>query len=178
MAVQRPAETPRPRYGRGVFVAETAYVGGDVIVGDDVAIMHHVTVRGDVAAIRIGDRSNVQDGAVLHTKTGVDMEIEEEVGIGHRAVVHCTRVGRGSLIGIGSIVLDGAVIGAGSLIAAGALVTPGAEIPPGSVVVGLPGRVVRQVTDEDRAYQRFVIERYLDLKARHARGDYPDVRPG
>jgi carbonic anhydrase/acetyltransferase-like protein (isoleucine patch superfamily) len=163
----------RPTLGRNVYIAPTSYVGGDVTVGDDTTIMHHVMIRGDVSAIRIGARCNIQDMTVVHTKTGVDLDIADEVSVGHRAVVHCRRVGRGSLIGIGAIVLDDAEIGEHCLIAAAALVPPGMKVPDGKVVIGIPGKVVRDITEEDRRYMRFVVERYLDLGKRHAAGQFP-----
>lgn len=162
-----------PRIGRGVYIAPTAYVCGDVSLGDDCTIMHHVVIRGDVSAIRIGSRVNVQDGTVIHTKTGVDLDIADEVAIGHRAVVHCRRVGTRTLIGIGSIVLDDAEIGAGCIIGAGALVPPGMIVPDGKLVVGLPARVARDVTEKDREYVGFVIDNYLRLGREHAAGKYP-----
>ncbi|MBI5863232.1 MAG: gamma carbonic anhydrase family protein [Planctomycetes bacterium] len=111
----------------------------------------------------------------IHTRSGVPLDIEDEVGIGHRAVVHCRRVGRRSLIGIGSTVLDDAEIGEGSLVGAAALVPPGMIVPPGKVVVGIPARVIRDVTDEDRAYISFVIENYVRLGRVHASGTYPNA---
>lgn len=165
----------RPAIGRNVYIAPTSYVGGDVTIGDDSTIMHHVMIRGDVSAIRIGARCNIQDMTVIHTRTGVDLDIADEVSVGHRAVVHCRRVGPGALIGIGAIVLDDAELGEGCLIAAAALVPPGMNVPPGKVVVGVPGRIVREVTDDDRRYMRFVVERYLDLGRRHAAGQYPNA---
>lgn len=167
------ASVNHPRLGANVYIAPTAYVGGDVSIGDDSTIMHHVCIRGDVGAIIVGRRVNVQDGAILHTKTGVPLEIGDDVTIGHRAVVHCRRVGRGVLIGIGAIVLDDAELGDGCLVAAGALVPPATIVPPGKVVVGVPGRVKRDVTDADRAYMARVVERYVDLGRRHAAGEYP-----
>jgi carbonic anhydrase/acetyltransferase-like protein (isoleucine patch superfamily) len=134
--------------------------------------MHHVTIRGDIAPIRIGRRCNVQDGTVIHTKHSVALHIADEVGIGHRAVVHCTSVGPRTLIGIGAIVLDEAVIGADCLIAAGALITPGTVIPDGSVVMGMPGKVVRSITDADRKYHQHVISSYVSLGRRHAMGEF------
>ena len=165
----------RPVLGRNVYIAPTSYVGGDVTIGDDTAIMHHVMIRGDVSAIRIGARCNIQDMTVVHTKTGVDLDIADEVSVGHRAVVHCRRVGQGALIGIGAIVLDDAEIGEHCLIAAAALVPPGMKVPDGKVVIGVPGRIVRDVTEEDRRYIRFVIERYRDLGKRHAAGEFPNA---
>jgi len=95
-------------YGRNVYVAPTAYVGGDVVIGDDCTIMHHVTIRGDVAPIRLGNRVNIQDGCVLHCNRNVTLELGDEVAVGHRAVVHCHRIGAGSLIGTGALLLDDA----------------------------------------------------------------------
>ncbi len=165
----------RPNVGKNVYVADTAYVGGEVTIGDDCTIMHMVVIRGDVSAIRIGRRVNVQDGTVIHTETGVPLDIGDDVVIGHRAVVHCRRVGNGALIGIGSIVLDQSDIGDGAIIAAGAVVPPGTVIPPGKMVMGVPGRVVRDVTEREREYTRIVVGRYRDLAARHGGGVYPNI---
>lgn len=167
-----------PRIGRDVYIAPTAYVGGEVEIGDECTIMHHVCVRGDVSAIRIGRRVNIQDGSVVHTKGGVPLEIEDEVAVGHLAVVHCRRVGRGSLIGIGAIVLDDAEVGPGCLVAAGSLVTPGTILPAGTVAMGRPARVTREVTDEDRRYMRYVVENYVKLGRLHAGGMYPNAAAG
>ena len=161
----------RPTLGRDVYIARTAYVAGEVTLGDDVTIMHHVTIRGDVAPIRVGARCNVQDGAVLHTQNAVPLEIAEDVGIGHRAVVHCRRVGPRTVIGIGAIVLDGAEVGADCIVAAGAVVTPGTIIPAGKVVAGLPAKVLRDMTAADRGYAAFVVQCYLELKKRYAAGE-------
>lgn len=166
------ARVVAPKLGKNVFVASSAIVCGDVVLGDDCTIMHHVTIRGDVSAIRIGSQVNVQDGTVIHTKTGVGLDIADRVGIGHRAVVHCRRVGSNTLIGIGAIVLDDAEIGAGCVIAAGALVPPRMVVPPGKVVMGMPARIVRDVTDDDRRYIDFVIDNYLRLNGLHAAGRF------
>lgn len=163
----------RPRVDPTAFIASTAYVGGDVIVGPECTIMHHVTIRGDVSAIRLGRRVNVQDGTVIHTRRGVPLDIGDEVSIGHRAVVHCARVGPGTLIGSGAIVLDDSEIGSGCIVAAGAVVPPGTQVPDGKVVMGVPGRVGREVTEEDRAYLARVTASYVELGRRHAAGHYP-----
>lgn len=168
-------QTLWPRIGRGVYIAPTAYVGGEVTIGDDCTVMHHVVIRGDVSAIRIGARVNIQDGAVIHTKTGVDLDLADEIGIGHRAVVHCRRVGQRVLIGIGAIVLDDAEIGEGCLIAAGAVVRPGMIVPPGKLLAGVPAKVIRDMTETDRAYIDFVVHNYLRLNREHAAGKYPNV---
>lgn len=161
--------------GRGVYVAPTSYVGGDVVLGDDVTVMHHVVIRGDLSRITIGARVNVQDGTIIHTKSGVPLDIEDDASVGHRAVVHCRRVGGGSLIGIGAIVLDDAQIGRDCVVAAGAVVTPGTIVPDGKVVVGIPGRVLRDVTDDDRAYLQHVTNSYVRLGKQHLAGQYPGV---
>jgi carbonic anhydrase/acetyltransferase-like protein (isoleucine patch superfamily) len=164
-------------FGKDVFVAPTAYIGGDVTLGDRCTVMHQVVIRGDVSAIQIGHRVNVQDGAILHTNRGVPMDIEDDVSIGHRAVVHCRRVAAGTLIGIGSIVLDDCEIGRGCLIAAGAVLPPGTIIPDGKVVMGIPGKVVRDVNENERLYFQEVTASYLHLGRLHAAGAYPHRAP-
>lgn len=168
----------RPRMGRSVYIAPTAVVCGEVELGDGCVVMHHVVIRGDVSWIRVGARVNIQDGSIVHTKTGVPLEIEDDVAIGHRAVVHCRRVGRGALIGIGAIVLDDAEIGPGAIVAAGALVPPGARIPEGRLAMGVPARVIREVTDAERNYVLEVGESYQRLARLHAAGVYPPVHAG
>ena len=165
----------RPKLGDDVYLAPTAFVAGDVVLGDQCSVWHHVMIRGDVAAIRIGRRVNVQDAGIIHNETGVDMEIEDDVAIGHRAVVHCKRVGRASLIGIGSIVLDRAEIGEQCIVAAGAVVPPGMIVPDGKVVMGVPAKIVRETTDAERQYHREVVERYIALGRQHAAGMYPNA---
>lgn len=163
----------KPVIGREVFVAPSAWVCGDVVLGDQCTVMHHVVIRGDVSAIRIGRRVNVQDGTIIHTKTGVPLHVGDDVAIGHRAVVHCTHVGSHTLIGIGAIVLDDCRIGRDCVIAAGALLPPGMLVPDGKLVMGVPGRIVRDVTQRDLDYIDFVVENYVRLGAEHANGFYP-----
>ena len=170
-------EITRPTIGKNVYIAPTAYVGGKVTLGDDCTVMHHVVIRGDVSTVTIGRRVNVQDGTIIHTRKGVPLVIADDVAIGHRAVVHCRRVGPQALIGTGAIVLDDAEIGAGSIVAAGAVVPPGTQVPDGKLVVGIPARVARDVTDRDRGYQASVIQDYMDLGRAHAAGRYPAWRP-
>lgn len=158
-----------------MYIAPTSYVGGDVVLGDDVTVMHHVTIRGDIAPIVVGARTNIQDGSILHIKRGVPLEIAEGVGIGHRTVVHCRRVGTRSLIGTGAIVLDDCEIGSRCVIAAGSVLTPGTIVPDGSVVMGVPGRVVREVTDRDLEMIDHVVRSYVELGRLHAQGFYPNV---
>ncbi len=168
-------EPIRPTLGRNVYLAPTAYVAGDVAIGDESTVMHHVTIRGDIAPIRIGARVNIQDGAVVHTRHGVPLDIEDDVGVGHRAVVHCRRVGSRSLIGIGAIVLDDCDVGSRCIVAAGALLPPNTVVPDGSVIMGVPGRVVRDVTAADLATIDHVVSSYIRLGRLHAAGRYPNI---
>jgi len=168
-----PASTVK--LGRNVYLAPTAYVGGDVEIGDQCAVMHQAVIRGDISAIRIGRRVNVQDGAILHTDAGGPLHIGDEVAIGHRAVVHCNSVGSGSLIGIGAIVCDGCEIGPGCIVAPGALVPPNARIEPNSILMGVPARLVRYATDEDFARIKFAVDTYIQLGTRHKSGEFPNV---
>lgn len=168
----------QPQVAEDVYIAPTSYVGGDVVIGSGSTVMHHVVIRGDISPIRIGSRVNVQDGSIVHTRYGVPLEIADGVGIGHRAVVHCRRVAGRTLIGTGSIVLDDAEIGSECLIAAGALITPGTIIPDGKVVMGAPGRIVRDTTPDDLAIIDHVVESYFRLGPVHARGEWPNIARG
>lgn len=171
---EQPSQPVHPTLGRRVYIAPSAVVCGEVTLGDDCTVMHHVLIRGDVSAITVGSRCNVQDGTVIHTKTGIPLDIADEVAIGHRAIVHCRRVGRRTLVGMGAIILDDAEIGEECVIAAGAVVPPGMLVPPGKVVMGVPGRIVRDITPRDREYTDFVVENYLRLNKLHAAGLYPN----
>jgi gamma-carbonic anhydrase len=159
--------------GRNVHIAPTSYVGGDVTLGDDCTVMYHVVIRGDVSPIRIGRRVNVQDGSIIHTRSGVPLTIGDDVSIGHRAVVHCKSVGNGTLIGTGSIVLDDCEIGCGCIIGAGAVVTPKTVIPDHKIVMGVPARVVREVSPAELKYLAHVVRSYMELGRLHAAGQYP-----
>jgi carbonic anhydrase/acetyltransferase-like protein (isoleucine patch superfamily) len=132
-----------------VYLATTATVTADVVLGEDVSIWPGAVVRGDVAPIVIGRGSNIQDQAVVHCDYGQSNTIEEDVVVGHAAVLHGVRVGRGTLIGIGAKLLGGTIIGEECLIAAGAILPPGMIVPPRSVVMGLPGKIIRSVTSEE-----------------------------
>jgi len=165
----------KPRLGRDVYVAPTAYVGGDVVLGDNTTIMHHVTVRADIAPIRVGARVNFQDGTVVHTPFGVPLDIADDVGVGHRAVVHCRRIGPRTLVGIGAILLDDCEIGSRCVIAAGCVLAPRTTVPDDSVVMGVPGIVVRRVTDRDLTMIDHVVESYVKLGKLHASGSFPNI---
>ncbi len=166
---------PRPVLGRDVYIAPTSYVGGDVVIGDQSTVMHHVMIRGDIAPIRIGARVNVQDGSILHTARGIPLEIADDVGIGHRAIVHCRHIATRTLIGMGSILLDDCEIGSRCIIAAGTVLSPKSIIPDGSVVMGIPGKVVRQVTTHDLQTIDHVVQSYLELGRLHAAGRFPNI---
>lgn len=141
-----------PQIHPTAFVAEGAQVIGDVQLGEESSIWFNAVVRGDMYYIRIGSRTNVQDNSVIHTRTGSHPTIlEDEVTIGHSVTLHGCYVERGALIGIGSILLDDVRIGAQSLVAAGSLVSPGTVIPARSLVMGLPARVKRPLTDDEVA---------------------------
>jgi carbonic anhydrase/acetyltransferase-like protein (isoleucine patch superfamily) len=117
----------------------------------------------------------VQDGTIIHTNRGVPLEIGDEVGIGHRAIVHGRRVGENTLIGMGAIILDDVEIGRGCIIGAGAVVPPRTVVPDGKLVIGIPARIVRDVTERERDYIVDVVASYLELGRQHAAGMYPNV---
>lgn len=160
-----PFRDKTPRLGQRVWLAPSAVVTGDVTLGDDVSFWFHTVARGDVHWIRIGDGTNVQDGSVLHVSHGTHpLDIGRGVVIGHSAVVHGCTIGDGALVGIGARVLDGAVLGAASQVAAGAVVPPGMEVPPGTLVMGVPARVRRDLTEAERANIEEIRDRYAALK--------------
>ena len=143
-----PYEGTLPTVDPTAFVHRGAWVIGKVEIGAESSVWPTAVLRGDVGPIRIGARSNIQDGAICHdTSAFSSVWVGDEVTVGHRAILHGCRVEDRCLIGMGAIVLDNAVIGAGSVIGAGAVVVAGTIVPPGSVVFGTPGKVVGQVTE-------------------------------
>ena len=154
------------------YVAESAVVVGDVRLGAEVSVWPFACIRGDVAAIRVGARCSIQDQAMLHTRSGEDLEIGDDVVMGHQVCVHCRIVGDGCLIGIGATVLDGAVLGEGCLVAAGAVVRPGEQVAAGMMVAGVPARVVRPVSDAERAYITRIVGAYRKLARQHTAGAF------
>ena len=150
-----------PTVAESAWVADSAEVIGDVVLGDDVSIWFGTVVRGDTSAIRIGARSNIQDLSVLHSDEGLPLTIGAGVTVGHKAMLHGCTVGDDSLIGIGAVVLNGAKIGKGCLVGAGALVTEGKEFPDGSMIIGSPAKVVRQLTPEQLQGLRHSAEHYV-----------------
>lgn len=138
-----------PKIHEEAFIAETADVLGDVTIGEGTSIWYGAVVRGDMNTIEIGNYSNVQDNSSLHVDTNEPLKIGDYTTIGHNAVVHGCTIGNNCLIGMGAIVLNSAVVGDNCIIGAGALVTEGAVIPPNSLVLGAPGKVRRELTEED-----------------------------
>ena len=150
------------------FVAPGAVVRGEVHLRAGSSVWFGAVIRGDVTAIRVGRRSNVQDLAVLHADPGYPCTIGDRVTIGHGAIVHGATVQDDALIGIRAVVLNGAVVGSGSIVAAGAVVTEGAEIPPNSLAVGVPAKVIRELSGEDRERLRRGAEHYVHAAAAYA----------
>ena len=157
----------RPVVAPDAFVADDATLVGDVTVRARASIWFGAVVRGDGAAIEVGEGSNVQDGCVLHSDPDFPVTVGADVTIGHRAVVHGCTIGDGALIGMGAVVLNGAVVGSGSLVAAGTVVLEGTEVPPGSLVAGVPGKVRREVTDAEQERIRAGTESYVTRAQRY-----------
>jgi gamma-carbonic anhydrase len=153
-----------PAIGPRAVVAAGAALVGDVRIGPDVSIWYGAVLRGDLAPVIIGAGTNIQDGTVIHVADDTACEIGEETVVGHRAVVHACRIEAGCLIGMQATILDDAVIGQGSVVGAGAVVTQRTVIPPRSLVLGVPGRVVKKLTEEDEAFHRAAAGKYMRLK--------------
>ena len=159
-----------PRLGARVFVADNAALIGDVQLGDDCSIWYGAALRGDIHYIRIGARTNIQDNSVVHVEQGTGPAIVgDEVTVGHAAVVHGCTIERGALIGIGASVLSHAVVGEQALIGAGALVPEGMHVPPRSLVLGVPGRVKRDLTKDEIARLERSWKSYVTYKDQYLR---------
>ncbi len=159
-----------PQIAPDVFIAPGASIVGDVVLAERVSIWFGCVLRGDVNRIEVRERSNLQDGTVVHLGDRDPTFVAEEVVIGHRAVIHGCTIGGGSLIGISACILDGAKIGEGCVIGAGSLVTAGAEIPARSLVLGVPGKVVRRLDAEAEAFHRALAGKYTRLAHNHRVG--------
>jgi carbonic anhydrase/acetyltransferase-like protein (isoleucine patch superfamily) len=155
------------------FIASTAAVMGDVTLGEEASVWYGAVLRGDMAPIVIGSQSNIQDGTIVHVDEGVACRVGQRVGVGHRVVLHGCTVGDDCLIAMGSVLLNGVVVGSGSVVAAWAVVPEGMRIPARSLVMGVPGRIVRQV---DAPLAERVAEtwrHYVDEAKAHKSGGYP-----
>jgi len=151
-----------PRFGEGSWVAHNATVIGAVDAGSDVSIWYNVVIRGDNDPITIGDGTNIQDGSVLHNDKGVPLTIGKHVTVGHMAMLHGCTIGDGSLIGINAVILNKAVIGKNCIIGANALIPEGKVIPDRSLVVGSPGRVIRELSDAEIEHLKWTASHYVD----------------
>ncbi len=140
-----------PQTGQAAFVAANAAVTGDVTLGKDSSVWFSAVIRGDGPPIRIGERSNIQDGCVLHADPGYPLTVGSSVTVGHGAILHGCTVGDGTLIGMGAIVLNGAKIGSSCIVGAGTLVTGGKEFEDGTLILGSPAKAVRRLTEEEIA---------------------------
>ncbi len=149
------------------YIAPTATVIGDVVLGKNASVWWGVTIRGDNDTITLGENVNIQDGAVLHTDEGTKLTLADNVSVGHMAMLHGCTVGDGSLIGIKAVVLNGAVIGRDCLIGANALVTEGKVIPDRSLVMGSPAKVVKSLSDEQVLMIRGIAQHYVENAARY-----------
>ncbi len=166
MALLKLGEHP-PRLGPGAWVAHNATVIGQVELGADSSVWYGATIRGDNDLITLGARSNVQEGAVLHTDDGIRLQVGDDVTIGHQAMLHGCTIGHGTLIGIQSIVLNGARIGSHCLVGAGSLVTEGKVFPDGALIMGRPAKVVRMLEPEQIERLLWSAQHYVQQAARH-----------
>lgn len=155
------------------FIADNAVVIGSVVIENNASVWFNAVVRGDNDEITIGEDSNIQDGAILHTDEGIKLTIGKGVSVGHLAMVHGCTIGDNTLIGIKAVVLNGAVIGKNCLIGANALIGEGKQIPDGSVVLGSPGKVVRSATEKDIAMLTFNAKHYVEQFKRYKQGLQP-----
>jgi carbonic anhydrase/acetyltransferase-like protein (isoleucine patch superfamily) len=155
--------------GTPLFRAENATVIGKVTLGKDVGVWFGAVIRADKDRIVIGDRSNIQDNCVVHTTTGHPVLIGTDVSVGHGAILHGCTIGNQVLVGMGAIVLNGAVVGDGSVIGAGAVVKEDMQVPPGSVIVGIPGKIIKQASEEQQKHILANAASYVELAREYAR---------
>ncbi len=165
-----------PHVDPSAYIAPTAVVLGDVTLEAETSVWYQAVLRGDLAPIVIGAQSNVQDGAVVHVDAGVPCTVGRRVGVGHRVVLHGCTIEDECLIGMGSVVLNGARVGTGSVVAAGAVIPERMVVPPGSLVIGVPGRIVRSVDSALRERITSTWAHYVELARAHRAGRYPEAR--
>ena len=170
----RDFEQYTPDIAASAFVDEAAVVTGNVVIGEDSSVWPMCSIRGDIHSIRIGARSNIQDGSILHVTHdsefapgGNPLSIGDDVTVGHNAVVHACTVGNLCLVGMGSVILDGAVIENEVMVGAGALVPPRKTLQSGQLYVGSPAKPVRELSDRERDFLRYSAQHYVELAKRH-----------
>lgn len=171
----RDFEAHRPRLAPGVYVDPSALVLGDVVLGEDSSVWPMAVLRGDIHSIRIGARTNIQDGSVLHvthagpfSPEGHALRVGEGVTVGHQVVLHGCTIGDGCLIGMGSVIMDGAILEPGVILGAGSLVSPGKALQAGHLWLGRPAKRIRALSGEERDYLAYSADHYVALKNRHA----------
>jgi carbonic anhydrase/acetyltransferase-like protein (isoleucine patch superfamily) len=152
-----------PDIDESVFIAEGCFIIGDVKIGKNSSVWYNTVIRGDIDRITIGENTNIQDGSVLHCITGVEVNIGNNVIVGHNSILHSCNVGDGSLIGMGSVILDRVKIGENCLIGAGTVVPPDKIIPDCSLIFGNPAKIIRKLTDEEIKKFQSGVETYLNL---------------
>jgi len=152
-----------PKIAPDTFIAWNAEVAGDVVLGQDASVWFGTTIRADLAGVRIGDGSNLQDEVMVHVNTNQPCVVGRDVTVGHRAILHGCTVGDGSLIGMGAIMLNGSEVGPGSIVAAGSLVPQGKRFPARSMLMGSPARLVRQVSDAEAEHNLVNAREYVRL---------------
>ena len=158
-----------PRIHPTAFVAAGAVIAGNVTLEEDASVWFNAVVRGDINSISIGERTNIQDGCILHVTNTFPVRIGKDVTVGHRAVVHGCIIEDESLVGMGAVILDNAHIGPNALVAAGALILEGAEVPGGSLAAGVPARVIRKLTDAEKERIRASSRHYVEYAKSFAR---------
>ena len=161
-----------PAIPPSAWIADTATVRGNVTLGEEVSVWFSAVIRGDEAPVTVGDRTNVQDGAILHVSRGFPCVVGSDVTIGHGAIVHGCTVENGALIAMHATVLDGARIGAGAMVGAGAVVPPGMQVPPGVLVLGVPAKIVGPLDEAKRAYLKLAAANYVARKEEYRNGKY------
>jgi gamma-carbonic anhydrase len=159
----------RPIISDDVYMAPNATVLGKVSIRSGSSVWFQCVIRADINEIRIGERTNIQDGSILHVADRYGLTIGDRVCCGHRAILHACTIGDSVLIGMGAIVLDGAEVGTGSIVGAGALITKGTRIPPGSLVLGSPGKVVRRLTPDEQQGIEALAEKYVVVAKRYGK---------
>ncbi len=165
-----------PKIHHSAFIAPSAAVMGNVSLGEDASVWYGAVLRGDMAPIQIGSQTNLQDGTIVHVDEGVPCTIGSRVGVGHRVILHGCTVEDECLIGMGSILLNRVTVGRGSVIAAGAVLREGMSVPAGSLVMGVPGKVVRPVDEVLRRRIEETWQHYVEQAKRHRAGNFPLVK--